>query len=105
MNSEIKLQFAIVAASGLTIVILAAAFAAFAEHLTPARMRYLLPIPPLSVAAYSFVLAFLRDRTEALPGFAESAVAVGQATVVAALLFGAMAGAMLLFTRLGARFL
>ena len=105
MHSGIKLQFAMVAASGLTVVILAAGLAVFAEHLTAARMRYLLPIPPLSVAAYSFVLGFVRDGTEELPGLAESAFAVGQATLVAALLFGFMSGAILLFTRLGARFL
>ena len=65
----------------------------------------LLPIPPLSVAAHSFVLAFVRDRGgENLPGMMESTGAVLQATLVSAILFALMAAMMLLLTRLITRF-
>ena len=105
MNSGLKLQFALIAASGLTVLVLGGFFVGFVDQLTPRMMRVLLPIPPLSVAAYSFVLAFVRDRGgENLPGMMESAGAVLQATLVSAILFALMAAMMLLLTRLITRF-
>lgn len=104
MNAGFKLQLAVIAASGMVVAILAAVLVGFVQHLTPTMMRYLLPIPPLSVAAYSFVFSFVRDRTGDLPGLAEGAVVVAQASFVSALLFALMAAGMLVFVRIGARF-
>ncbi len=105
METGIRLQFAVIAASGVVVAMLGGTLAALSQHLSPGMMRYLLPIPPLSVAAFSFVFAFLRDRGQGLPGFVESIMALASATLIAALFFALMSAGILIFVRLGARFL
>ena len=105
MNPGLKLQLMVIVASGVSVSILGLLILSKIDAISPTTMRYLLPIPPLSVAAYSFVLPFVRDRTEALPGLAESSWAILGATAFAAALFAFMCAAMLLLIRLGARFL
>lgn len=105
MDTGLKFQFLVIAASGLVVAILGGLLAAASQHLTPGMMRYFLPIPPLSVAAFSFVFAFLRDRGGDSPGMTESLSAVASATLISGLCFALISAGILILARLGARFL
>lgn len=102
-SEELKLQLAVIAASGLILALAGALLIAVSEQLTPTAVRYLLPLPPIGVAAYVFVFSLLRDRGGEAPGLLESLTQLGQASLLCAGFFGMLAGGTLLLAALYAR--
>lgn len=88
-----------IAGAGLLIAV-AGGLAWFWRDNLAAHMRYVLPVPPLGVAAYVFVISLIKDRPDEI-GRAELMREIAVGAAAAAIVFAVFSSALLLLQRFG----
>jgi hypothetical protein len=96
----LKVNVLLIIVSGLWTLLMGILLYCFRE-MAAKYIRFLLPIPPIGVAAYIFVFSLFRDANGELPGNVWLALReLATATAVAALVFFIFVGASLLVVHL-----